>query len=274
MLTGDGDVLEPEDGLIGIGSGGPLCARRGPRAGRCGGSRCRGDRPQGDDDRRRHLRLHQPQHRLREAMTANAFSPREIVSELDRYIVGQHDAKRAVAIALRNRWRRQQLSRSPARGGAAEEHPDDRPDRRRQDRDRAPPRPARPGAFPQGRGDQVHRGGLCRPRCRADRARPGRDRHRHDPRAPLQGSRPPRPNSPPRSGCSMRWSARTPAADTRAEVPQDAARGRARRPRDRGPGAAKRAAARLPTFEIPGMPGAPWACSISATSSARLSATA
>ncbi|SCW72945.1 ATP-dependent protease ATPase subunit HslU [Ancylobacter rudongensis] len=38
-----------------------------------------------------------------------SFSPREIVSELDRYIVGQHKAKRAVAIALRNRWRRQQL---------------------------------------------------------------------------------------------------------------------------------------------------------------------
>ncbi len=38
-----------------------------------------------------------------------SFSPREIVSELDRYIVGQNAAKRAVAIALRNRWRRQQL---------------------------------------------------------------------------------------------------------------------------------------------------------------------
>src|SRR6185436_9427849 len=38
------------------------------------------------------------------------FSPREIVSELDRYIIGQNDAKRAVAIALRNRWRRQQLT--------------------------------------------------------------------------------------------------------------------------------------------------------------------
>ncbi len=38
-----------------------------------------------------------------------SFTPREIVSELDRYIVGQADAKRAVAIALRNRWRRQQL---------------------------------------------------------------------------------------------------------------------------------------------------------------------
>ena len=37
------------------------------------------------------------------------FSPREIVSELDRYIIGQNPAKRAVAIALRNRWRRQQL---------------------------------------------------------------------------------------------------------------------------------------------------------------------
>tara|TARA_R100001129_G_scaffold52900_1_gene36409 strand:+ start:2370 stop:3677 length:1308 start_codon:yes stop_codon:yes gene_type:complete len=37
------------------------------------------------------------------------FSPRETVTELDRYIIGQKDAKRAVAIALRNRWRRQQL---------------------------------------------------------------------------------------------------------------------------------------------------------------------
>jgi ATP-dependent HslUV protease ATP-binding subunit HslU len=44
-------------------------------------------------------------------MTTN-FSPREIVSELDRYIIGQDDAKRAVAIALRNRWRRQQLPES------------------------------------------------------------------------------------------------------------------------------------------------------------------
>ena len=42
-------------------------------------------------------------------MSETNFSPREIVSELDRNIVGQHDAKRAVAVALRNRWRRQQL---------------------------------------------------------------------------------------------------------------------------------------------------------------------
>ncbi len=42
-------------------------------------------------------------------MEVPTYSPREIVSELDRFIVGQNEAKRAVAIALRNRWRRQQL---------------------------------------------------------------------------------------------------------------------------------------------------------------------
>ena len=42
-------------------------------------------------------------------MTDNTLSPREIVAELDRFIVGQAEAKRAVAVALRNRWRRQQL---------------------------------------------------------------------------------------------------------------------------------------------------------------------
>lgn len=48
-------------------------------------------------------------------MSDKHFSPREIVSELDRHIVGQNDAKRAVAIALRNRWRRQQLPRDMRR---------------------------------------------------------------------------------------------------------------------------------------------------------------
>ena len=43
---------------------------------------------------------------------SNDFSPREIVSELDKHIVGQQDAKREVAIALRNRWRRLQLTGS------------------------------------------------------------------------------------------------------------------------------------------------------------------
>ena len=40
----------------------------------------------------------------------SSLSPREIVSELDRYVIGQNAAKKAVAIALRNRWRRQELT--------------------------------------------------------------------------------------------------------------------------------------------------------------------
>ncbi len=45
-------------------------------------------------------------------MSSTNFSPREIVSELDRFIIGQHEAKKAVAVALRNRWRRMQVSES------------------------------------------------------------------------------------------------------------------------------------------------------------------
>ncbi|MDH5642507.1 MAG: AAA family ATPase, partial [Nitrospira sp.] len=43
-------------------------------------------------------------------MNLNNLTPRQIVEELNRYVIGQKDAKRMVAIALRNRWRRQQLS--------------------------------------------------------------------------------------------------------------------------------------------------------------------
>ena len=56
------------------------------------------------------------------------LTPRRIVAELDRYIVGQDEAKRAVAIAVRNRWRRQQLCENAPR--CPQEHHDDRADRR------------------------------------------------------------------------------------------------------------------------------------------------
>ena len=48
--------------------------------------------------------------KAKENSKVSALSPREIVSELDRYVIGQKDAKKAVAVALRNRWRRQALS--------------------------------------------------------------------------------------------------------------------------------------------------------------------
>src|SRR6266571_626109 len=72
VVSGNGDVIEPEDGICAIGSGGNFALAAA-----------------------RVLVKH-----------AADMPPREIVSELDRYIVGQRAAKRAVAIALRNRWRR------------------------------------------------------------------------------------------------------------------------------------------------------------------------
>ena len=108
MLTGTGDVLEPEDGLIGIGSGGKYALAA---------ARALIDRTDLDAEAiaRRAMEIaadicvYTNRNILDRAAYDAAFTPREIVSELDRHIVGQNDAKRAVAIALRNRWRRQQL---------------------------------------------------------------------------------------------------------------------------------------------------------------------
>ena len=76
------------------------------------------------------------------------FSPREIVSELDRYIVGQKDAKRAVAIALRNRWRRLKLQ-----GAMREEVV---PYRLRQNRNCTPSGQIGRSAVFEDRGHQIH----------------------------------------------------------------------------------------------------------------------
>jgi ATP-dependent HslUV protease ATP-binding subunit HslU len=53
--------------------------------------------------------IRNPQLKL-EVFLKNSLTPRQVVEELDKYVIGQHKAKRAVAIALRNRWRRQRLS--------------------------------------------------------------------------------------------------------------------------------------------------------------------
>src|SRR5205085_12073525 len=70
------------------------------------------DRRQGACDRRRPLHLYEPSAHDRGAGVSGlgTMSPQEIVHELDKYIVGQGRAKRAVAIALRNRWRRLQVA--------------------------------------------------------------------------------------------------------------------------------------------------------------------
>src|SRR4029079_17262669 len=80
------------------------------------GARRRGGHSRSDAHRRGDLRLHQRPADRRGARVSDApewklenLAPRQIVAELDKFVVGQRAAKRAVAVALRNRWRRQQL---------------------------------------------------------------------------------------------------------------------------------------------------------------------
>src|SRR5262249_55610021 len=98
-----------------------LCARRRESAGAQHGPRRPHHRREVNDDRRRDLYLHQRECRRRRVVvaiylpettqtSAGALTPRQIVSELDKHVVGQTAAKRAVAIALRNRMRRQKLA--------------------------------------------------------------------------------------------------------------------------------------------------------------------
>ena len=143
--------------------------------------------------------------------------------------------------------------RIAARGGAAEEYPDDRADRRRQDRDRAAAGQARRRAVHQGRGDEIHRGRLCRPRRRADHPRPGRGRDRPDPRAQAQGRARRAPSSPPRSACWTRWSGAGSSAATRDSFRRKL---RAGELNDKEIEIETQASGGMPMFEIPGMPGA------------------
>ena len=77
------------------------------------GARRDGHRREEPRHRRRHLYLHQPQRDRRGAADRmTMMTPRQIVDELNKHIIGQEAAKRAVAIALRNRWRRMQLAES------------------------------------------------------------------------------------------------------------------------------------------------------------------
>ncbi len=128
---------------------------------------------------------------LSERTSMSSMTPQEIVSELDRHIVGQGDAKRAVAIALRNRWRRQQVDDKLRPEITPKNILMIGPTGRRQDRDRAAPGAARRRAVHQGRGHQVHRGRLRRQGRGLDRARPGRAGREADARRrDAQGARP------------------------------------------------------------------------------------
>ena len=216
LLSGTGDLIEPDDGILGIGVGWQLRHGRRPGPGPAHpdrGPRHRGNR---DGDRGRGLHLHErrPDHRrtqpggrdaLARAPGPDAGSPVTtkssrmpafkqlppeslLSSPSPRADCGrQLDKIRGRPASCEARGRdcpAEPAAAPPALAGdgrrrGAQEHPDDRADRRREDRDRPPTCPAGPVAVPEGRSVAVHRGRLRGARCRVDDPRPGGDRRRH-----------------------------------------------------------------------------------------------
>ena len=129
IISGTGDVLEPEGDIIGIGSGGNYALAAGKvlistemnaeevakKAIEVAAEICvfTNNNVKGGKnimDKSNVTPLHpKDKNSKNETNLGSSLSPREIVSELDRFVVGQNKAKRAVAVALRNRWRRQAL---------------------------------------------------------------------------------------------------------------------------------------------------------------------
>ena len=130
IISGTGDVLEPEDGIIGIGSGGNYAlaaakvlietdlkaeeiARKSIKVASdiCVFTNNNVTVENYLNGKIKNItNLNFVKNQAKENSKVSALSPREIVSELDRYVIGQKEAKKAVAVALRNRWRRQALS--------------------------------------------------------------------------------------------------------------------------------------------------------------------
>jgi ATP-dependent HslUV protease subunit HslV len=108
IITGNGDVLEPEHGIVAIGSGGSY-AQAAARALLENTDLQARDIVKKSLEIAGELCIYTNMNHTHRGARMSAMTPQEIVSELDRHIVGQAQAKRAVAIALRNRWRRQQV---------------------------------------------------------------------------------------------------------------------------------------------------------------------
>ncbi len=124
ILSGNGDVIEPDEDVAAIGSGGPfahsaatalmhntkLTARQiAEEAMKIAGKICIYTNDNVIFEELAEMVIYLPAQSVDEAPVLDELTPREIVRELDKYVIGQPDAKRAVAIALRNRIRRQKL---------------------------------------------------------------------------------------------------------------------------------------------------------------------
>ncbi len=119
------------------------------------------------------MAIYLPSSAEEQAASLDELTPREIVAELDKYVVGQNDAKRAVAIALRNRMRRQKLPDEMAEEVIPKNIIMIGPTRRGKDGDRAAAGQAREFAVPESGGIEVYRSRLRGSRRRVDDSRPG-----------------------------------------------------------------------------------------------------
>ncbi len=209
--------------------------------------------------RRRDLHLHEREYRASKNCRRSAHLPAGVHADLDRVADAAPDRRGARQVRHRpggRQARRGHCAAQPhaaaeavagaGRGSRAEEHPDDRADRRRQDRNRPPARAARAVAVHQGRGVEVHRSRLRRPRRRVDGPRSRRARRRHGARGAARGSARKAaqnaeerlldlllpPTRPIDARTRSRSRARAAAADPRA-VPRAAARRPSRHPRRR-----------------------------------------
>src|SRR5512142_2820616 len=129
--------------------------------------------------------IYLPSQSVDETPLLDELTPREIVRELDKYVIGQQEAKRAVAVALRNRIRRQKLDPDMAEEVAPKNILMIGPT------GVGKTEIARRLALAQSGSEQVHRGRLCGPRRRIDDPRPGGDLDRDGARgAPGRGGGP------------------------------------------------------------------------------------
>ena len=187
LLSGTGDLIQPDDGIVGDRVGRPVRAGGGAGARRGTPSSPRARSPSAPwriaadiciYTNHQHRRSRSCRAVADSSARAHADSIDTLTPAPDRRSSSTSTSSGSTGQARRRHRAPQPHAAAEAAEGArrrrrAEEHPDDRPDRRRQDRDRAAPGEAGAVAVPESRGVEVHRGRLRRARRRVDGARPG-----------------------------------------------------------------------------------------------------
>ena len=219
LVTGTGDVIQPTDGVLGIGSGGNYAVAAARALVAHSSLSAARDRARSAGNRRRHRHLYEHATSRWRSLPCATLTPRA-----DRRRARPPHRRPARRQAGRGDRHSQSLAaaataRRDAGRSRAQEHSDDRPDRRRQDRNRPAAGQAHRRAVHQGRSHEVHRSRLLRPRRGEHGPRAGRKRDRPG-RASANARRSrPKPSGASRSGCSICSAPPPPSFDAAADGP-------------------------------------------------------